>query len=99
VPAPNLAPPPLSASATNLNITRLVRLASGNVVIEFPTTTNRTYTVVYSDGDATFANAKMAVPPFSAPANYAEWIDYGPPGTASAPTNVSARFYRVLQFP
>jgi hypothetical protein len=41
----------------------------------------------------------IAPPAIVAPANRVQWIDYGPPTTTSAPTNSSARFYRVFQNP
>src|SRR5664280_2786119 len=50
VSVPNLTPPPVAAVGTNLSIARLVRLATNqDLLIEFPSLTNRTYTVVYSD--------------------------------------------------
>jgi hypothetical protein len=73
-------------------------LANGNMLIEFPAVSNRTYTVVYSD-NVLFSNAMIAPPAVVAPANRVQWIDYGPPTTVSAPTNSTARFYRVLQNP
>ena len=76
----------------------IVELANGNMLIEWPSTVGRTYTVVYSD-NVSFTNALMAPPSIVAPANRTQWIDYGPPTTTSAPTNSNARFYRVLQNP
>ncbi|MGD1089998.1 MAG: DUF11 domain-containing protein [Verrucomicrobiota bacterium] len=97
VPVPDLTPPPASAS-TNLNITGIVELPDGNMLIEWPAITNRTYTVVYSD-NVLFSNAMIAPPSIVAPANEVQWIDYGPPTTISAPTNTSSRFYRVYLNP
>ena len=98
VPTPDWTPPPVTATSTNINISRIVELANGTVLIEWPSTTNRTYTVVYSD-DVSFSNAMIAPPSIVAPANRTQWIDYGPPTTVSAPANASTRFYRVLQNP
>jgi uncharacterized repeat protein (TIGR01451 family) len=98
VPVPDLTPPPASSTSTNLNITRIVRLSNGNMLVEFPSITNRTYTVVYSD-NVSFFNAMIAPPAIVAPANEIQWIDYGPPTTTSAPTNSAARFYRVFLNP
>jgi hypothetical protein len=96
---PNLAPPPVTAVATNLNLTRIIRLATNDdMLIEFPSITNRTYTVVYSD-NVLFSNAMMAMPSIVAPANRTQWIDYGPPTTVSHPTNTAIRFYRVFLNP
>ncbi len=96
VPAPNWAPP-AATGGTNL-ISRIVQLPNGNMLIEWPSTLGQTYTVVYST-NVTFSNAMIAPPSIVAPANDMEWIDYGPPTTVSAPTNASARFYRVIQNP
>jgi len=98
VPLPNWTPPVATSVSTNVNITRIVQLANGNMLIEWPAITNRTYTVVYSDNDVSFSNAMIAPPSIMAPANEVQWIDYGPPTTVSAPTN-SARFYRVFLNP
>jgi uncharacterized repeat protein (TIGR01451 family) len=90
------APKPAGVS-TNLNISRIVQLANGNMLIEWPSIPGRIYTVVYSDS-ASFSNAMIAPPSFTAPANRFQWIDYGPPTTVSVPTN-AARLYRVYQNP
>jgi len=96
VPLPNWTPPP-ATPGTNI-ISRIVELANGDMLIEWPSTLGQTYTVVYSD-NIQFSNAMIAPPSIVAPANRTQWIDYGPPTTTSAPTNASARFYRVLQNP
>lgn len=98
VPVPNWTPPPAAGTSTNLFISQIVELANGNMVIEWPAVTNRTYTVVYSD-NVSFSNAMIAPPSIVAPANIVLWTDYGPPETVSAPTNASMRFYRVYQNP
>lgn len=94
VPLPDWTPPAASSTSTNLNITQIVTLTNGNMLIEWPAVTNRIYTVVYSD-NSSFSNAMIAPPSITAPANEVQWIDYGPPATVSAPTNSVARFYRV----
>ena len=99
VSVPNLTPPAVAAVSTNLSIARIVRLATNHdLLIEFPSLTNRTYTVVYSD-NVLFSNAMMAMPSIVAPANRTQWIDYGPPTTVSHPTNAPDRFYRVFLNP
>jgi uncharacterized repeat protein (TIGR01451 family) len=97
---PDWTPPAATSASTNVNITRIVKLPNGNMLIEWPAITNRTCTVVYSD-NVSFSNALMAPPSIvvAAPVNEVQWIDYGPPATVSAPTNASARFYRVLLNP
>ena len=94
VPLPDWTPPAASSTSTNLNITQIVTLTNGNMLIEWTAVTNRIYTVVYSD-NSSFSNAMIAPPSITAPANEVHWIDYGPPTTVSAPTNSVARFYRV----
>jgi uncharacterized repeat protein (TIGR01451 family) len=96
VPLPDWTPPP-ATTGTNI-ISRIVELANGDMLIEWPSTVGQTYTVVYST-NVLFSNAMIAPPAILAPANRTQWIDYGPPTTVSAPTNASARFYRVFQNP
>jgi uncharacterized repeat protein (TIGR01451 family) len=98
VPVPNWTSPTVTATSTNLNITRIVTLTNGDTLIEWPAITNQSYTVVYSD-NILFSNAMIAPPAIVAPANEVQWIDYGPPTTVSSPTNASARFYRVFLNP
>jgi len=95
---PDWSPPSATLTSTNLNISRIVKLSNGNMLIEWPAVSNRTYTVVFSD-NVQFSNAMMAPPSVTAQANAWQWIDYGPPATVSAPTNASARFYRVFLNP
>jgi hypothetical protein len=96
VPVPDLTPPLVTATRANINISRIVPLANANILIEWPATLGRTYTVVYSD-NVLFSNAMIAPPAIVAPANRVQWIDYGPPTTVSATTNAPTRFYRVIQ--
>lgn len=98
VPLPSWTPPEAAATSTNVNLTRIVKMADGNMLIEFPSALGQTYTVVYSD-NVLFTNAQIAPPSIVAPANRVQWIDYGPPTTVSAPTNAGARFYRVFVNP
>jgi uncharacterized repeat protein (TIGR01451 family) len=95
---PDWTPPAATSFSTNINITRIVRLSNGNMLIEWPAIMNRTYTVVYSD-NVLFSNATIAPPAVVAPANEVQWIDYGPPTTVSQPTNSTVRFYRVFLNP
>ena len=98
VPPPDLAPPVATTAATNVTLTRIVKLSNGDMLVEFPALTNRSYAVVYSD-NVLFSNALIAPPAIVAPANVVQWIDYGPPATVSAPPASSARFYRVFLNP
>ncbi len=98
VPPPVLTPPVVSSVSTSLNITHLVGMPNGDMILEFPSTLGRSYTIVYSD-NVSFSNAMIAPPSIVAPANQTQWIDYGPPTTESAPASATARFYRVIQNP
>jgi len=97
---PDWTPPAGTTSGTNVSINRIVKMSNGDMLIEWFAVTNRNYTVVYCD-NVSFSNAMIAPPSISiaAPGNEVQWIDYGPPTTVSAPTNASARFYRVLLNP
>ena len=98
VPTPVWPVPAFTISATNLNITRITNLFNGDKLVEFSSTLNKTYTIVYSD-NLDFSNAMAAPPQVVAPANITQWIDYGPPTTISPPAAAGARFYRVYQNP
>jgi uncharacterized repeat protein (TIGR01451 family) len=98
VPLPDWTPPPITATSTNLNLSRIVKLTNGNMLIEFPAAAGKAYTVVYAD-NVMFSNAMIAPPSIIAPANRVQWIDYGPPTAVSPPSAAGARFYRVFQNP
>ncbi len=89
-------PPPVQ-STTNVGYYRMQQLANGDMLLEF-TNLGSSYTVVYSD-NALFLNARIATPVVRSEANRIQWLDYGPPETISAPTNASARYYKVLLNP
>jgi uncharacterized repeat protein (TIGR01451 family) len=94
----NYTPLPATGENTNLNFSRIVKSSDGDLLLEFPATNGRSYTVVYSD-NVLFSNAMIALPVVVAPASRVQWLDYGPPATLSAPTNSSRRFYRVYLNP
>ncbi len=98
VPVPSLTPPTTTGTSTNINFYGIYRLNDASMLLDFPATVGLTYTVVYSD-NVQFSNAMIAPPAFVAGANEVQWIDFGPPNTISAPTNSTARFYRVIQNP
>ena len=89
--------PPANLSS-NVNFTGIFQMPSGGMLLEFPTVTNRTYTVEYSS-NLLSTNWLAAQPSIVAPANYTFWIDYGPPATLSHPTNSAMRFYRAFLNP
>ena len=73
-------------------------LPDGRLLIEFQSIPGRNYTILYADNPQ-MTNALAAQPVVIAPADRVQWLDGGPPGTVSAPTNVSSRFYSVLLNP
>ncbi len=77
-------------------ITRAVLLSSGKLLVEFPSVLGATYSIIYSP-DATFSNRFFAQPAITAPADRVQWIDDGPPKTASSPASAGSRFYRVIK--
>jgi uncharacterized repeat protein (TIGR01451 family) len=91
---PDLAPAASGLMPTNILL--MARLPSGGIFLEFPSLTNRAYTVEYSSN---LLNWLAAQPLTVTPANYTSWIDYGPPTTVSHPTNTPMRFYRVFLNP
>jgi hypothetical protein len=98
VPLPVWTPPKALSASTNINFTFIGKLKNNDILLEFPATAGKTYTIVYAT-DASFSNAQISPPAIVAPANVVQWIDYGPPGTATAPTNTASRMFRVYQNP
>ncbi|MCE2827663.1 MAG: hypothetical protein LW626_11355 [Verrucomicrobium sp.] len=77
-------------------------MLTGGVLLEFPTLTNFSYYVRYSDSlndfsaqDATNSLIRTARPAIQGNGRQVQWLDNGLPRTVSSPTN---RFYRVLEF-
>jgi len=90
--------PPVAQTSTNFNYYRLASLPDGDMLLEF-TNLGGTYTVIYSD-NLQFSNAMIATPVVQSGANRIQWLDYGPPGTISAPTNdPGGRYYKVIMNP
>ncbi len=75
---------------------------TGGVLLEFPTLTNFSYYIRYSDSlndfsaqDNTNSVIRTARPAILGNGRKVQWLDHGLPRTESVPTN---RFYRVLEF-
>jgi uncharacterized repeat protein (TIGR01451 family) len=96
VPFVSLAPPALLG--TSVTISNVIQMPSGDVLLEFPAFTNRSYTVVYYDNDVA-TNPMVALPSYLSPANWVQWIDYGPPKTITRFTNTTSRAYSVFLNP
>jgi len=69
-------------------------LGEPNQVIELATIPGRSYMMLYGDDPNSVTN--VATPNIRATANVTQWIDAGPPKTATKP---SARFYRAVLLP
>ncbi|MBC8096672.1 MAG: hypothetical protein H7Y43_12755 [Akkermansiaceae bacterium] len=95
--AADLTPPGnlIALNSTN-RISRQTNYIS-RMLLEFPSTNGRTYTVVYDD-NAAFTTPKVVRPSIVAPANWTYWLDYGPPATIS-PTDGGSRFYKIYVNP
>lgn len=87
---------PTAPAGTTLQLDRTPFMSNGNLVIEFASEPGGTYVVQYSADMQTW---NTAVPPLVAAGTRVQWIDAGPPKTASAPGMPGARFYRVIQVP
>jgi uncharacterized repeat protein (TIGR01451 family) len=84
--------PPV-VSGTILNISRMIKLDNGSVLVEFSAVPGQVYAIQYSSDMVTWLTA---VPAITAPANQVQWIDSGPPKTVSSPAQQGARYYRVV---
>jgi len=84
--------PPV-VSGTILNISRMIKLDNGSVLVDFSALPGQVYAIQYSSDMVTWLTA---VPAITAPANQVQWIDSGPPKTVSSPADQGARYYRVV---
>ncbi len=75
---------------------RLVQLSPAGILLEFPATPGRRYTVLYRDNSITGVE-RAAQPSIVAQGDRVQWFDDGPPKTVSRPVAVGARFYRVIE--
>jgi hypothetical protein len=85
---------PTVVSPTGVRITRLVELADGSILIEWPAVIGRWYQVQFSDDNVTWKRSLVLI---KATATRVQWIDRGPPFTDVHPSTVASRFYRVQQ--
>ena len=87
---------PAPPGGTIVQLDRDPFLFNGMLVIEFASVPGRTYVVEYSPDMQTWS---VAVPPVTAAGTRLQWVDAGPPKTASPPGAPGQRFYRVVQLP
>jgi hypothetical protein len=84
---------PGNPAGVPVQISRLLLLAPGTVMLEFGTVPGKSYTVFYSDNPS-FTTAHAAQPAIPATADRTQWIDSGPPKTS---TPGASRFYRAIE--
>jgi uncharacterized repeat protein (TIGR01451 family) len=85
--------PPI-VNGTIFSINREMVLNNGSMLVEFSATPGQVYAIQYSSDMVSW---QTAVPVVTAPANKVQWIDAGPPQTASSPAGQPSRFYRVVR--
>jgi len=93
----DLQPP----SGGSLIPVRSPRYVNGEFLVEFLTESGFTYYVQYADSLQHLADpaiCKTAFPPVAGTGTYVQWIDNGPPKTASPPGD-GMRFYQVIRSP
>lgn len=88
--------PALPAGATNTVALLLApRLQNGLPLLNFATVAGRSYYVQYRDGVA--AQWETSFPAIPGIGGNTQWVDVGPPRTASRPLGLSPRFYRIIE--
>ena len=85
-----------TVSGTPVAITREMFLNDGSFLINFNTSSNRTYFVQYSADLRTWNTCPY---PVYGSGYSVQWIDNGPPSTASMPDKGTPRYYRVVLVP
>jgi hypothetical protein len=94
-----LVPPAIGATivpGAPKPINRGLMLANQTFMIEFPTLSNRLYSIQYS---ADLVQWKAVQPPLTGNGNWVQWIDNGQPKTDGQPAAQAARFYRLVLLP
>ena len=89
-------PPELPAAASGPAgaATRMIARPNGDVLVEFNTVPGTLYEFQYGNSPAEFLAVR---PQFRAVANRTQFLDNGPPKTATHPSTVGARFYRIVE--
>lgn len=96
--AANLTPPPDLIALNQTNRISRSGIYLDRILLEFPSTNGRSYTIVYDD-DPSFSHPKVVRPAIVAPANWTYWMDYGSPATTNSPGSGGSRFYKVYLNP
>lgn len=85
-----IAPVP---AASGTEVEKIIPLADGDVLLEFPTVSGTRYLIEYSQDMLTWKPAAVAI---KASGSRTQWIDNGPPKTDNHPSSVTSRIYRVV---
>ncbi len=97
--AAEVVPPSLQAASLSdkqTPVTRQLRLANGDFLLEFRSEAGRVYFVQYSKDTKDW---KTAWPGVAGTGNRIQWLDNGPPRTESSPALDPSRFYRIMLAP
>lgn len=81
------------AADSGIEVTRMIILSNGDVLIEITSQPGATYAIEYSPdmSPSSWIRVRSTV---TAAANRLQWIDNGPPKTDSHPSEAASRFYR-----
>lgn len=90
------SPPSVPLEGERFAIDHFAVLADGSFLIEWSTVPEARYVVEYSADCATWIQAGE---PLGTTANRMQWIDDGPPKTATKPGSEKTRYYRVVVLP
>lgn len=87
---------PLPGGATQVTISRTLRMTDNAFLVEWISIPGRSYRVRWSPDMTTWHDV---LPDVKAVANKTQWIDAGPPQTTSHPSSASSRFYQIHLLP
>lgn len=85
-----------SSAAGTISVDRAVMLEPGAFLLEFSAVHGELYQVQYKDGGGIWQDSLVRL---RAGGNRVQWIDRGPPRTASPPGAGGSRFYRIRHLP
>ncbi|MDP7308557.1 MAG: DUF11 domain-containing protein, partial [Roseibacillus sp.] len=83
----------VTTSAEGIDLNRIALLPNRDTLLEFTSIVGDTYTIQFSENGEDWIDV---VPDVIAGANVTQWVDNGPPKTASHPRTTENRFYRVV---
>ena len=87
-------PPVLDPIGLTFNLQPRLRLAGGDVLLEFNSETDKNYYIQYSSESQVW---RTALPKVVGTGNRIQWIDNGSPKTENHPSTVTSRLYRILE--